>query len=78
MSAILSIQAALYPGLTCFGCGPANPHGFHLRSYREGDLTVATFKPGPEHDNGFGFVNGGIIATRSRLSLRSCRHVGGC
>lgn len=59
----LSIQEALYPGLTCFGCGHANPKGFHLRSYREGDATVATFHPRPEHDNGFGFVNGGIIAT---------------
>jgi acyl-coenzyme A thioesterase PaaI-like protein len=58
-----SIQESLYPGLTCFGCGHANPHGFHLRSYRDGDLTVAEFDPRPEHDNGFGFVNGGIIAT---------------
>jgi acyl-coenzyme A thioesterase PaaI-like protein len=57
-----SIQESLYPQLTCFGCGHANPHGFHLRSYREGDLTLAEFNPRPEHDNGFGFVNGGIIA----------------
>jgi acyl-coenzyme A thioesterase PaaI-like protein len=53
----------MYPELTCFGCGHANPNGFHLRSYREGDLTVAEFNPRPEHDNGFGFLNGGIIAT---------------
>jgi acyl-coenzyme A thioesterase PaaI-like protein len=59
----MSIQESLYPELTCFGCGPANPRGFHLRSYRDGDLTVAEFIPGPEHDNGFGFVNGGIIST---------------
>ena len=59
----LSIQESLYPELTCFGCGHANPKGFHLRSYREGDLTVAEFTPLPEHDNGFGFLNGGIIAT---------------
>jgi len=59
----LSIQESLYPGLTCFGCGHANPDGFHLRSYRDGDLTVAEFTPRPEHDNGFGFLNGGIIAT---------------
>jgi len=58
-----SIQESLYPELTCFGCGHANPHGFHLRSYRDGDITVAEFSPRPEHDNGFGFVNGGIIAT---------------
>jgi acyl-coenzyme A thioesterase PaaI-like protein len=59
----LSIQESLYPTLTCFGCGHANPDGFHLRSYRDGDLTVGTFTPRPEHDNGFGFVNGGIIST---------------
>jgi acyl-coenzyme A thioesterase PaaI-like protein len=58
-----SIQESLYPELTCFGCGHANPRGLHLRSYREGELTVATFGALPEHDNGFGFVNGGIIAT---------------
>jgi len=59
----LSIQESLYPDLTCFGCGHANPDGFHLRSYRDGELTVATFSPGLEHDNGFGFLNGGIIST---------------
>lgn len=59
----LSIQESLYPELTCFGCGHANPEGFHLRSYRDDDLTVAEFTPRPEHDNGFGFLNGGIIST---------------
>ena len=59
----LSIQESLYPEITCFGCGHANPDGFHLRSYLDGDLTVAEFTPRPEHDNGFGFLNGGIIAT---------------
>ena len=58
-----SIQESLYPELTCFGCGHANPDGFHLRSYRDADLTVAEFTPRPEHDNGFGFLNGGIIST---------------
>jgi acyl-coenzyme A thioesterase PaaI-like protein len=59
----LSIQEVLYPDIKCFGCGHANPKGFHLRSYREGEVTVAKFEPKPEHDNGFGFVNGGIIST---------------
>ena len=58
-----SIQESLYPELTCFGCGHANPQGFHLRSYRDSDVTVAEFTPRPEHDNGFGFLNGGIITT---------------
>ena len=59
----LSIQESLYPELTCFGCGHANPHGFHLRSYVDGDVVIAEFTPRPEHDNGFGFLNGGIIST---------------
>jgi acyl-coenzyme A thioesterase PaaI-like protein len=60
---IMSIQESLYPELRCFGCGHANPKGFHLRSFREGEVTVAEFIPWPEHDNGFGFLNGGIITT---------------
>ncbi|MCU0283416.1 MAG: PaaI family thioesterase [Candidatus Nanopelagicales bacterium] len=59
-----SIQERLYPDITCFGCGHANPKGLHLRSYPCPDgSVVATFTTWPEHDNGFGFVNGGIIAT---------------
>ena len=58
-----AIQDRLYPDLTCFGCGPANARGLQLKSYREGDLVVARFMPWPEHDNGIGFLNGGIIAT---------------
>jgi acyl-coenzyme A thioesterase PaaI-like protein len=59
----LSIQESLYPDLPCFGCGPANPKGLQLRSYVVGDLVTATFLPWPEHDNGLGFLNGGIIST---------------
>jgi len=63
MAEHLSIQESLYPQLTCFGCGHANPKGFHLRSYREDGQVVAAFTPEPHHDNGFGFLNGGIIGT---------------
>jgi len=59
----LSIQERLYPQLTCFGCGHANAKGLKLRSYPRDDIVVAAFNPWPEHDNGFGFLNGGIIAT---------------
>ena len=41
MTSPKSIQESLYPETTCFGCGHANPDGFHLRSYHEGDVTVA-------------------------------------
>lgn len=58
-----SVQERLYPDATCFGCGLANPKGLHLRSYAQDDVVVATFMPWPEHDNGLGYLNGGIIAT---------------
>jgi acyl-coenzyme A thioesterase PaaI-like protein len=59
----LPIQDRLFPEFTCFGCGPANPAGLQLKSYADGDRVTAAFKPWPEHDNGFGFLNGGIIST---------------
>jgi acyl-coenzyme A thioesterase PaaI-like protein len=63
MTETLSIQESLYPDVMCFGCGHANPDGLHLRSYVDGDVVVAEFTPWPQHDNGTGFLNGGIIAT---------------
>lgn len=59
----LSIQDRLFPGMTCFGCGPANDKGLRLKSYPGADAVVAAFRPWPEHDNGVGFLNGGIIGT---------------
>jgi acyl-coenzyme A thioesterase PaaI-like protein len=59
----LSIQEQLYPQLTCFGCGHANPAGLRLRSYPGDGCVTATFRPWPEHDNGVGYLNGGIIST---------------
>lgn len=59
----LSIQERLYPDLPCFGCGHANPRGLRLRSYLGDGVVTATFRPWPEHDNGLGYLNGGIIST---------------
>lgn len=59
----VSIQDRLFPDMTCFGCGPANDKGLRLKSYPGEDRVVATFLPWPEHDNGVGFLNGGIIST---------------
>ena len=58
-----SIQERLYPTLPCFGCGHGNAKGLRLRSFEQGDQVVATFMPWPEHDNGLGYLNGGIIST---------------
>ena len=59
----LSIQERLFPDLTCFGCGPSNTKGLRLRSFPGDDAVVAWFVPWPEHDNGLGYLNGGIITT---------------
>jgi len=59
-----SIQDRYFAELRCFGCGPKNVKGLRLRSFPAEDQTVrARFVPWPEHDNGIGFLNGGIIAT---------------
>jgi len=61
---IPSLQERYFPDLPCFGCGPANQKGLRLQSYPgEGGLVTAHFTPWPEHDNGMGYLNGGIIAT---------------
>jgi acyl-coenzyme A thioesterase PaaI-like protein len=59
----LSIQERLYPDLPCFGCGHGNPRGLQLRSYPADGHVSAQFTPWPEHDNGLGYLNGGIIST---------------
>ena len=59
----LSIQDRLFPTMACFGCGPANPKGLRLKSFPGDGYVTATFLPWPEHDNGLGFLNGGIIST---------------
>ena len=58
-----SLQEQYFPELTCFGCGPRNERGLRLRSFERDGVVVAEFTPWPEHDNGFGFLNGGIIST---------------
>jgi acyl-coenzyme A thioesterase PaaI-like protein len=58
-----SIQDRLYPDASCFGCGPGNAKGLQLKSFVQGEAVVSTFHAWPEHDNGLGFLNGGIICT---------------
>lgn len=60
----IALQDELFPGLMCFGCGPANEKGLQLKSFAGPDgVVTAEFLPWPEHNNGFGLLNGGIIAT---------------
>jgi uncharacterized protein (TIGR00369 family) len=60
---LLSLQETYAPGSICFGCGPANPEGLHIRSFVQGDEVVAEWTPGAHHDAFPGMINGGIIGT---------------
>lgn len=57
----LSVQDRYAPNLICFGCGPANPEGLHLKSYVKGERMVAEFRAQPKHQAFEGMLNGGII-----------------
>lgn len=58
-----SLQELYAPQNTCFGCGPANERGLHIRSFVRGDEVVAEWQPEPHHLAFPGVLNGGIIGT---------------
>jgi acyl-coenzyme A thioesterase PaaI-like protein len=47
----------------CYGCGRLNKHGHQLKSFWDGEETVAVFHPWPEHIAVPGYVYGGLIAS---------------
>lgn len=55
----------------CYGCGRLNEHGLQIKSYWDGEETVATFLPRPYHIAIPGYVYGGLIA-----SLIDCHGTG--
>ncbi len=55
----------------CYGCGRLNDEGLHIRSYWEGEESVAHFSPRSYHIATPGFVYGGLIA-----SLIDCHGTG--
>ena len=58
-----SLQETYAPANACFGCGPANPRGLHVRSMANGDEVVAEWKPEAHHEAFPGVLNGGIIGS---------------
>jgi uncharacterized protein (TIGR00369 family) len=56
-----SLQETYAPNNACFGCGPANDKGLHIRSFPEGEEVVAEWQPRPEYEAFQGVLNGGII-----------------
>jgi len=55
----------------CYGCGRLNEHGYQLKSYWDGEETVASFTPQPYHIAIPGYVYGGLVA-----SLIDCHGTG--
>jgi acyl-coenzyme A thioesterase PaaI-like protein len=55
----------------CYGCGRLNERGHQLKSYWDGDESIATFTPEPYHTAIPGYVYGGLIA-----SLIDCHSTG--
>jgi acyl-coenzyme A thioesterase PaaI-like protein len=58
-----SLQEKYAPANACWGCGPANPDGLHIRSFPKGDEVVAEWKPEKKYEAFPGVLNGGIIGT---------------
>ena len=55
----------------CFGCGGLNEHSHQLKSFWDGEESVAEFEPKPYHTSLPGYVYGGLIA-----SLIDCHSTG--
>jgi acyl-coenzyme A thioesterase PaaI-like protein len=55
----------------CYGCGRLNEHGYQIKSYWDGEETVASFTPQPYHIAIPGYVYGGLLA-----SLIDCHGTG--
>ncbi|HEX6549437.1 MAG TPA: PaaI family thioesterase [Gammaproteobacteria bacterium] len=58
-----SLQDTYAPESICFGCGPANPKGLHIKSFVRGDEVVAEWTPEKYHEAFPGVLNGGIIGS---------------
>jgi acyl-coenzyme A thioesterase PaaI-like protein len=62
----LALQDRYGPHTICFGCGPANPDGLHIRSFpsdSDPDEVIADWTPAPMHEAFVGVLNGGIVGT---------------
>lgn len=58
-----SVQEKHAPNSICFGCGPANPDGLMIRSFRSERGLHMEFQPKEEHQAFPGMINGGVIGT---------------
>ncbi len=67
-----AIQDYYPPDLShCYGCGRLNERGYQIKTYWDGEETVARFEPRPYHISIPGYVYGGLLA-----SLIDCHGTG--
>jgi len=59
----LGLQERYAAQSVCYGCGPANELGLHIRSFPEGHDVVADWQPQPHHHAFDNVLNGGVIGT---------------
>ena len=57
----LSLQEQHAGKSTCYGCGPANETGLHIRSFPQGDKLVCEWQPDPKYEAFPGMLYGGLI-----------------
>ena len=62
MASLESLQDEYSPNSVCFGCGPKNPQGLHLKSRPVDGRLVAEWTPGPFHMAFSNFASGGVIS----------------
>ena len=72
-----SLQDTYAPNNRCFGCGPANEKGLRIKSFVEGDVVVAEWRPEPHHQAFDGILNGGICGALldCHSNWAACHHL---
>jgi acyl-coenzyme A thioesterase PaaI-like protein len=58
-----SLQEKYAPKNMCWGCGPANAEGLHIRSFPKNGEVVAEWNPEKKYEAFDGVLNGGVIGT---------------
>jgi len=56
-----SLQETYAPNGICFGCGVKNEKGLRIKSFQNGDESVAEWQAEPHHQAFPGMLNGGIV-----------------
>lgn len=57
-----ALQDMFYPQNHCFGCGPSNRDGLHLKSYERDGVFTAEWIAESRFQGPPGIVNGGVLA----------------